>query len=74
MRVVQALHWLQDVLGQDEERRRIAAALRRLFSDPKQGAAIRGDLVDGLSSLPIWMQEFLRDLIASAKSDIRDAK
>jgi len=74
MRVVQALHWLQDVLGQDEERRRIAAALRRLFDDPKQGAAIRSDLVDGLSSLPIWMQEFLRDLIASAKSDIPDAK
>lgn len=74
MRVVQALHWLQDVLDQDEERRRIVAALRGLFDDPKQGAAIRGDLVDGLSSLPIWMQEFLRDLIAPAKSDIRDAK
>lgn len=63
MRVVQALHWLQDVLMNDEERTRIAAALRRLFADPKHGRAIRDDLRDGLSALPIWMQEFLRPLI-----------
>ena len=67
MRVVQALHWLQDVLGQPEERRRIAAILRRLLDDPKHGGPIREDLVDGLSSLPIWMQEFLRDLITPTK-------
>ena len=63
MRVVQALHWLQDILRNDEERARIAASLRRLFDDPKHGRAIRDDLRDGLSALPVWMQEFLRPLI-----------
>lgn len=38
--------------------------LRRLFADPKHGMAICDDLRAGLSALPIWMQEFLRDLIS----------
>jgi len=66
MRVVQALHWLQDVLKNDDERVRVSTQLRRLFSDPKHGEEIRVDLRNGLSALPIWMQEFLRDLISSA--------
>ena len=69
MRVVQALHWLQEILEKDEERPRVKAQLRRLFSDPKQGPEIRDDLRDGLSALPIWMQEFLRDLVSPAKSN-----
>lgn len=63
MRVVQALHWMQDMLTQDSERERIRAVLNRLFADPKHGKAIRDDLRNGLSALPIWMQEFLRDMI-----------
>jgi hypothetical protein len=63
MRVVQALHWLQDVLTHEDERTRVADTLRRLFADPKHGRAIRDDLRDGLSALPIWMQEFLRPLL-----------
>ena len=73
MRVVQALYWLQDVLGDPEERRRVAAILRRLFDDSKHGAAIREDLAEGFSSLPIWMQEFLRELIPLAKAEVPDA-
>lgn len=65
MRVVQALHWMQDMLTQDGERQRVRTVLRRLFADPKYGKAIRDDLRAGLSALPIWMQEFLRDLISS---------
>lgn len=64
MRVVQALHWMQDMLTQDSERERIRAVLHRLFTDPKHGNAIRDDLRNGLSALPIWMQEFLRDMIS----------
>ena len=64
MRVVQALYWLQDVLKYDDERTRVADVLRRLLADPKHGQAIQDDLRDGLSALPIWMQEFLRPLIA----------
>ncbi|MHB1241203.1 MAG: DUF6088 family protein [Gammaproteobacteria bacterium] len=66
MRVVQALHWMQDMLAQDGERQRVEAALRRLFADPQHGQAIRDDLRAGLSALPIWMQEFVRGLLASA--------
>lgn len=65
MRVVQALHWMQDMLTQDSERERVRAVLNRLFADPKHGEAIRDDLRHGLSALPIWMQEFLRDMISS---------
>jgi hypothetical protein len=62
MRVVQALYWMQDMLaGNDDERVRVKAALHRLFADPSHGEAIRDDLRAGLSALPIWMQEFLRD-------------
>jgi hypothetical protein len=63
MRVVQALHWLQDVLNDDDERSRVTEVLRRLLADPDHGRAIRDDLREGLSALPIWMQEFLRPLI-----------
>ena len=63
MRVVQALYWMQDMLFHDNERDRVGDVLRRLFADPKHGKAIRNDLRAGLSALPIWMQEFLRDLV-----------
>lgn len=63
MRVVQALHWLQDVLSEEEERLRIAKDLRRIFADPEHGLAIQRDLHEGLPALPIWMQEFVRPLI-----------
>jgi len=63
MRVVQALHWLQDVLSDEDERTRVAEVLRRLFADPEHGGAIRADLRAELSALPIWMQKFVRPLI-----------
>jgi Family of unknown function (DUF6088) len=66
MRVVQALHWIKDMLGKDDERARTAEVLRRLFAEPHDGPAIRDDLRAGLSALPIWMQEFLRDLVGQA--------
>jgi hypothetical protein len=70
MRVVQALHWLQDVLNDDDERARVTEVLRRLLADPDHGQAIRDDLREGLSALPIWMQEFLRPLIVGEGAKI----
>ncbi len=64
MRVVQALHWLQDVLPQDGER--IRARLRAIFGDPDHGPAIVEDLRGGIHTLPAWMQDFLRDLLGEA--------
>lgn len=63
MRVVQALHWLKDILTQDSERQRVQAALGRILVDHQHGQAIRDDLHAGLSAMPIWMQEFLRGLL-----------
>jgi hypothetical protein len=66
MRVVRALHWMQDMLAQDRERQRVQTALRRLLADPQPRQAIHDDLRAGLSALPIWMQEFVRGLLAPA--------
>ena len=63
MRVVQALHWLRDVLADDEENRRVSGILRRLFDNGEAGREISDDLREGLGSLPIWMQEILRPLL-----------
>lgn len=73
MRVVQALHWMQDMLAQDDERARVRATLRRLFADPQHGQAICDDLRAGLSALPIWMQEFLRGLLGATDADERQS-
>lgn len=62
MRVVQALHWLHDTLQSDAPR--VRKRLLSIFTDPMHGSAIAADLRDGLSTLPTWMQIFLRDLIA----------
>ena len=64
MLVVQALYCVQSSLRDDAERTRVQSILQGLFADPKQGQVIRSDLRDGLSALPIWMQEFLRNLIS----------
>lgn len=67
MRVVQALYWLQDALTSEQERQRVADRLRRLLSDPDHGHILAEDLKAGLPALPIWMQEFLRDLLGDAR-------
>ena len=69
MRVVQALHWMQDMLSEDSERRHVEAKLRALFADRRHGKSIRDDLRAGLPALPIWMQEFLRELLIPAETD-----
>jgi hypothetical protein len=67
MRVVQALYWLQDALADADERARIAGQLRRVLAHSDHGTAIRDDLRSGLPALPIWMQEFVRDILSSAR-------
>ncbi len=64
MRVVQALHWLRDTLDREGEAEAISRRLRRLLADPVHGAALRGDLAEGLPTLPAWMQSMLKSLMA----------
>ena len=61
MRVVQALHWLRDSINQEGDV--IQGRLRRLFQDPQYGIALQEDLVAGLTTLPAWMQQFLRGVM-----------
>jgi hypothetical protein len=63
MRVVQALYWLQDMLSSATERRRVIERLRKILTDPTHGLLIRDDLRTGLSALPIWMQDLVREVI-----------
>ena len=58
MRVVQALHWLKDMLPTDGDK--VRKTLARLLRDPKHGDAISSDLAHGFGVLPGWMQTFLR--------------
>jgi hypothetical protein len=61
MRVVQALHWLHDMLPADGDS--ILKKIRKTLEDPKQGKAIRDDLRHGLDALPTWMRDLVSRLI-----------
>jgi hypothetical protein len=65
MRIVQALHWLREIADTPEEDSRLRHQLQRLLNDPASGAVLRADLIDGLSSLPAWMQGLLRPLLSA---------
>ena len=70
MRVVQALHWLRDVLEDDEERRAVLVKLCATLSRPPHGPAIREDLREGLPTLPTWMQGTVRDLLRQTETQL----
>ena len=71
MRVVQALQWLRSTI--DGDRDRIRRRLVAILADPDHGAAIAADLREGFTSLPDWMQNFLRPLLDQAQpSSSRD--
>jgi hypothetical protein len=70
MRVVQALYWLQDLLGSDDAQ--ILQRLGAILKDPAHGDSIRDDLRQGLHTLPIWMQSIVRQLLLD-HGDSRDS-
>lgn len=67
MRVVQALHWLRDTMPGDDDGQ-WHPRLASLLADPVHGADLRDDLADGMTTLPAWMQDMLRPLIADEAS------
>jgi Family of unknown function (DUF6088) len=64
MRIIQALHWLREALANPDDRRRILRRLRAIVADKDQGRAITADLAQGLRTLPAWMQDIVRALVA----------
>jgi hypothetical protein len=65
MRVIQALHWLRDLLIRDGESDRVSQKLAKLFDDPSMGPSLKEDINAGKTALPTWMWAFLRPLIES---------
>ena len=63
MRVVQALHWLRDTMGQVDDDAILVRRLNAIFHDSEDSRLLREDLLDGMSTLPIWMQNMLRPLL-----------
>jgi hypothetical protein len=63
MRVVQALHWLRDLLVREGESDQIKRKLAKLFEDPTAGPPLKADLTAGMTALPTWMWVFLKPLI-----------
>jgi hypothetical protein len=66
MRIVQALYWFRDSLkkGTLVDESKIKNKILDILKDPKQGTTIQDDLVQGLYTLPTWMQDWIRDLLA----------
>ena len=69
MRIVQALYWMQDILADSNQRQKVMQQLRKVLLDPNAGPAARDDLQKGFSALPIWMQQFVTDLIRNPQTD-----
>ena len=61
MRIVQALHWLHDLLPTEGDS--ILSKIRNILKDPTQGKPFRDDLRSGLDALPAWMRELVTKLL-----------
>lgn len=69
MRLVQALHWLRDLMASQDDETQLRQRIQRLLADPIHGAALRADLADGLPALPAWMQSLLKSLLSTVPAD-----
>lgn len=65
MRIVQALHWLRDTMTDGEEDRKLRRKLGHLLWNEPNSDRLRADLRDGLSTLPAWMQDYLKPILTA---------
>ena len=63
MRIVQALHWLRDTMGQVDDDAILIRRLNAILHASEDGKALRADLLEGLPALPTWMQNMLRPML-----------
>lgn len=67
MYIVQALYWLHDALKSDKQiTQKIKTKLVRLLQDPNQGQEICDDLRIGLHTLPLWMRQWIQELLQAS--------
>jgi hypothetical protein len=67
MRIVQALHWFHDSLKSDEQlTQEIKVKLIRLLQDSSHGPEICEDLKKGLNTVPLWMRQWIQELLIKA--------
>jgi CHAD domain-containing protein len=64
MRLVQALRWLRDTLGDPDDRATLHARIDALLRTGPNAATLRADVADGIATLPTWMQDLLRPMLA----------
>lgn len=64
MRIVQALHWLRDTMADVEEDGKLRRKLGDLLWSEPGGDRLRTDLRNGMSTLPAWMQDYLKPILA----------
>ncbi len=72
MRIVQALYWLHDSIKNSAQLEHdvVKAKLIRLLCDSNQSAKIRDDLQTGLHTVPAWMQQWIRELLAAMPQEM----
>ncbi len=68
MYLVQALHWLHDAMQSETESTKVDRIIQNLLTDKRDGPKLTEDLRVGLSAMPIWMQDILRNPIMSASA------
>ncbi len=70
MRIVQALYWLKDALkaSPDVDQAIIQLKLARVLQSSQAGE-IRDDLTKGLYTVPVWMQKWLKELLAQSQDE-----
>jgi hypothetical protein len=64
MRIVQAMHWLRDIIRQGDpgQLSSIRNKLKRYLDSQANKDVILDDLRSGLYTVPAWMQAFLKDV------------
>lgn len=68
MRIVQALHWLRDTLGDPDGLDGLRQRIDDLLHSGPNANRVRNDLYDGLSTLPTWMHDFLKSLLTASRA------
>lgn len=67
MRIVQALHWLKDIINTNaEETELIKKKIVAYIRNSEQKMTLLQELQDDLYTLPNWMQTFLKEMFAAA--------